>query len=207
MSAFPFKNVRCVLLLSTILLATRGSLGAHESPIDHIDWTISVGLVKRDLVIDYRMRMTPRAALLQLRAMDRNDDGLVNDEERSAYMGSIASQIRNRMILAVGEERLHVVERAPALMHPDLSNEFRFAARLVGIALGKHVVKLEDDYTRQYPGGVRIRALQASDSNAEPVSVRWAEEPLKGHIEGPLTLLVEMALVEPVAGPRGEMEP
>ena len=139
--------------------------------------------------------------------MDRNDDGLVNDEERAAYMGSIASQIRNRMTLAVGEEQLHVVERAPALMHPDLSNEFRFAARFAGISFGKRVVKMEDDYTRRYPGGVRIRALQASGANAEPVSVRWAEEPPRGHILGPLTLIVEVALAEPDAGSREEVEP
>lgn len=195
------------MLAAAVAIVSTDTTFAHESPIDHIDRTISVGLVKRDLVINYRMRMTPRAALLQLRAMDRNDDGLINDEERSVYMGSVAARIRERMTVAVGDKPLRMDERAPALMHADLSNEFRFSAPLAGLESGKHVVKLEDDYTRQYPGGLRIRALDPESVDDRKVSVRWAGGPPKSHNVGPLALVVEVALAEPKGETQDEENP
>ncbi len=187
-------------LMSAVMLIVSGVVAeAHESPIDHVDRTISVGLAKRDLVINYRMRMTPRAALLQLRAMDRNQDGRVNDEEKSTYLRGVADQIRTRMALTVGEQRLVLVDIAPALMHPDLSNEYLFAAPLVSLRGGKHVFDLEDTYTRRYPGGVRLRALNTAGSSGESVKVRWSGEPPKGHLAGAVKIVVEVALADSAA--------
>tara|TARA_B100000809_G_scaffold263065_1_gene315458 strand:- start:1428 stop:1991 length:564 start_codon:yes stop_codon:yes gene_type:complete len=142
---------------------------AHESPIDHINRTLTFDVQAKHLRLGYRMNLTPRVAILQLRKMDRNRDGNISDNEQSGYFEAFARRLSSELVFEMNEKRLPVRVTDDVKLYPDLSNEYHFSVSLGCLMTGRHVIRFRDEFSRRYPGSVRLAAAapRAGDSVVE----------------------------------------
>ena len=73
---------------------------AHESPVDQIPRSLSLWVEGDRLQVRYEEQLSERSALLELYAMDRNRDGVVQDSERDAFLDEKVRQLIERLRLS-----------------------------------------------------------------------------------------------------------
>ena len=84
-------SILYLLALSGFLVSLNSV--AHESPIDHVDRLVKVWLADDGLHLSYRMRISERQALLQLRAVDTDRDGKISSTESGTFFKSHGEKI------------------------------------------------------------------------------------------------------------------
>lgn len=175
----------CAALALAPLLAGPPRTMAHESPIDHINRTIRFEIAENKLIVDYRIRLTPRAAILQLRAMDRDRDGTVfpdhgfpanGDPEYTSYFKALGARLANDLVLKDGDRRVAFAQQGNVALYPDLSNEYRFEADLGRLRSGVHTFMLRDNFSRRHPGSVRVRTATPKENQGVLLAVRKSPE-------------------------------
>lgn len=134
---------------------------AHESPIDHINRTLTFDVRAEQLTVGYRMNLTPRVAILQLRKMDRDRNGRISSDEQSGYFDAFARRLSSELVFEMNDKRLPVTVTDDVKLYPDLGNEYHFAVPLGPLTKGRHVIQFRDEFSRRYPGSVRLAAAAA----------------------------------------------
>jgi hypothetical protein len=139
------KHLLCLLMLGY-------AAAAHESPIDHVDRRLAFTVSGDTLELRYRFRQTQRAALLQLRAMDANNNGRINAAERERFFKQTGERLAGRLKLKAAGSEMTFRTTDAVVLRPDFSQEFRLT-----VPLNRAVtVTFHDEFSGQYPGSVVI---------------------------------------------------
>ena len=156
---------------------------AHESPIDHVDRSLRFSVRGGDLVLQYRLRKTPRAALLELRAIDEDGDGRISQTEREQYFESRGKRLAKLMRLVERNKAIPFEVSERVLLHPDFSQEFHFTARLEGA----ENLEFTDGFSKTYPGSL-VLEKSISDGKSPLLTIR--ESPKMSNKRGHVDLTV-----------------
>ena len=125
---------------------------AHESPIDHVDSRLAFAVSGDTLELRYRFRQTQREALLQLRAMDTNNNGRISGAEREGFFKQTGERLAGRLKLKAAGSEMTFRTTGAVVLRPDFSQEFRFTVPLNGAV----AVTFHDELSGQHPGSVVI---------------------------------------------------
>ena len=125
-SSFVIRIAVLFLVCHSLFVA---SVAAHESPIDHVDRTLRMRVEGNRLLLTYRLRLTQRAALLQLRAMDEDNNGRVNDDERERFFDKFAIELAKQLRVARGSLRPKSAPRAAPGHHRRAAPRWRRPGR------------------------------------------------------------------------------
>lgn len=145
------KPLRHVFLLA--LTVSPASVLGHESPIDHVERELQLFAQDGAVRLVYRLLVTERAALMELKAMDADGDGTISAGERDAFFAAKAAAIARRIDLTIGDSGLEMRPEGGVTCDPQLGQTYRFTASLPALATGRHTGKLVDGHSRDYPGG------------------------------------------------------
>jgi len=180
-----------------MLFLACGSALAHESPIDHVNRVIRMDVKDEQLIIDYRLQMTPRTVLMQMRDMDVDGNGRIGDEERGTYFEASARDLKRALTLSRDEKPIRIKSSGNCVLRPDLSNEYYFAANLGELAIGKHAFIFRDSFAKKYPGSIRVNTpIPEAGQHVElSVSEQIGSQALRGHA-AEVVLLIEIAVTE-----------
>ena len=150
--------------------------GAHESPIDHVDRTLSFSLADGRLELRYRVRQTPRAALLQLRAMDADSDGQISAGERAVFFQKTGEKIARE--LKLNGQPFRPMDGVK--LRPDFSAEYRFTTDVTG----ESEFIFRDEHAGRYPGQVTIvpPTAQAGGKRLLQIERSPRMKVLRGHV-------------------------
>ncbi len=159
-------------------LAGAGSLplatSAHESPIDHVSRVLQLTVQRKDavdhLMISYRIVLSERAALLQLRAMDANQDAKISDAERAEYLDKLAVDISRQMQMTVDETAVPVAVAGSCQLDAEFGQTFTFSVPLPRLTSGVHTAQLLDMYSRNFPGPYVLRASRPGTTTQPAIS-------------------------------------
>jgi hypothetical protein len=149
------------------------------------------------LIIDYRLQMTPRTVLMQMRDMDADSDGRISEEERRGYFESSARELSRTLALAQDEASIRIKPVGDCVLRPDLSNEYRFSATLGELAAGKHEYTFRDAFAKKYPGSIRVHTPipEAGQLTEIDVNERIGSRARRGHA-AEVVLLIEITVAE-----------
>lgn len=147
--ALPFALVSSLLVAWLCTL-----LPAHESPLDVLTRTLRFWVQGDQLFLRYEEKVSERSALLELHAMDRNRDGIVQDEERDMYLGEKARKLVTRLHLRVAETPLTLTARGPVALRRGWRQIHDFQVSLAALPRGVHTLQMSDDNARMRPGQV-----------------------------------------------------
>ena len=159
---------------------------AHESPIDHVDRTLRMRVEGSRLLLTYRLRLTQRAALLQLRAMDEDKNGRVNDDERERFFDKFANELAKQLRVELDGKVLLFQPRGRVQLNPDFSQTIVFVAEIGELAKGKHGGLLKDFHSRSYPGSFVFLQQRAPEN--ERAIVEAHSQPVGGGHTGMLSI-------------------
>ena len=168
-----------LLCLGLVLTAS-----AHESPVDHVERELRLWVEAGRLHLSYRIQQSERAVLLQLHRMDTSGDGVVAEAEREAFFAAQARRIAGLFVLEVDGQPLQLIPAGGAKLDARLGQTFTFTAPLAGLRPGRHAGRLEDGYSRLYPGpfrwlgggegrGPRVELLAKPDAARSPLHPAW----------------------------------
>ena len=139
------KHLLCLLMLVC-------AAAAHESPIDHVDRRLAFTVSGDTLELRYRFRQTQRAALLQLRAMDTNDNGRISAAEQESFFKQTGERLAGRLKLKAADAEQVFSLTGTVVLRPDFSQEFHLTVPLNGAV----TVTFHDEFSGQHPGSVII---------------------------------------------------
>ena len=170
---------------------------AHESPIDHVNRVIRMNVKDEQLIIDYRLQMTPRTVLMQMRDMDADGSGHISDEEKRAYFETNARELSRALALTRDEQPIRIKSSGNCVLRPDLSNEYYFAANIGELAAGKHSFTFRDSFAKKYPGSIRGHTPipEAGQLVELEVSEGSGDDARRGHA-AEVVLLIEVTVAE-----------
>lgn len=166
---------------------------AHESPVDHVERELELTVKDGQLCLGYRLHFTDRALIMQLLAMDTNNDGHLTDAERTAYFTDFAGKLADLFSVQVDGKPLKF--KPIGAMRPDgrLGQTYDFCAPLGTLPPGRHLGVLLDGYSRQYPGPFRWHPEEA----APGIHVEPLDQPVADPTQHPAWLELKFAIVVP----------
>lgn len=177
---------KLVILLSLCHSLFVISVTAHESPIDHVDRTLRMRVDGNILLLTYRLRLTQRAALLQLRAMDEDNNGRVNDDERERFFDKFAIRLAKQLRVELDGKVFWFQPRGRVQLNPDFSQTVVFVAEIGELAKGKHSGLLKDFHSRSYPGSFVFLQQRAPEN--ERAIVEAHSQPVGSRHTGMLSI-------------------
>jgi len=128
---------------------------AHESPVDHVDRSIRIWISGETIHLSYQLQLSERAAMMQLTKMDSDADGVISERERDAYFSSFADALSKQLHLQIENRNLELKRDGKVQLQPQFRQVFTFTASCGTLAKGKHPGRLNDEYSRSYPGVYR----------------------------------------------------
>ena len=128
---------------------------AHESPVDHIDRDFRILVKNGALTVTYRVGLTERAALLQLKAMDTDSDARISDTEADAFFTAQAKTLADLLVVQIDGKPVTLTPAGSVQRDLRLGQTYTFTAPLSALTPGRHPGTLADGYSRQYPGAFR----------------------------------------------------
>lgn len=175
------KTPPAVAVVLSLWLALSAS--AHESPIDHVERELDFAIKDGQLLLNYRLRFSDRALLMQASEMDKDGDGKISDQEATAYFTAQAARLADLLTLQIDGQPLKLKPTGTARPDLKLTQAYQFSAPLAGLRAGSHVGLLIDGHSRMYPGGYRWRQSPDADPKqirivpAAPDAARTAQHP------------------------------
>lgn len=164
------KTLRHALLIALAFLPA--SARSHESPIDHVDRQLRLFAADGRACLAYRLILTERAALMELRLMDADGNGTISAEERDSFFAGKAAAIAKQIAVTIDGRALPLAPEGAVRCDPQLGQNFLFVAPLPQLASGRHPGKLVDGHSRDYPGNFVWKSRGPAGSEAvrfEPV--------------------------------------
>lgn len=179
--------------LFSLWLAVHG--GAHESPIDHVERELELSVKDGQLLLNYRLRFSDRALLMQLGEMDTNGDGRLSEQETAAYFTAQAARLAELLKLQIDGQPLKFTPTGAARPDLKLTQAYQFSAPLAGLRAGRHAGLFVDGHSRMYPGGFRWR--QNADPDPKQTRVVPLTEPEARAAQHPEWLELKFEIIVP----------
>jgi hypothetical protein len=171
-----------VALVLTACLMAFGH--AHESPIDHVERELELSVKDGQLLLNYRLRFSDRALLMQVGEMDKDGDGRISDREAEEYFTAQAARLADLLTLQIDGQPLKLKPTGAARPEIKLTQAYQFSASLPRLRAGRHAGLFVDGHSRMYPGGYRWRQNPEADAKLThiapltgPVSARNTQHP------------------------------
>ena len=161
------------LFTAALLFSTTPAL-AHESPVDHVERTMSMWIADGRFMLSYRLAISERSALLELHAMDTDRDGKISDAERDAYFLARARWLASQVKIEMDGVAVPLSPVGRVTLDPQFGQSYLFEGPADQFKPGKHTGRLVDDYARKYPGYYRYHEVDAKRGaavHAEPPPV------------------------------------
>lgn len=191
-----FRNGHALILsLAIVLLAPLRPL-AHESPVDHVDRAIRIWIDGDSLFVRYQLQLSERAAMMQLKDLDADADGIISDSERMAFFSAFAAKLARQLRVQIGGRSMELKLSGRVELLPQFRQVFLFSAPAGSLKSGTHTGKLSDEYSRNYPGVYRWDGAKERAPSGPRVLV--SEAPKSQEISGhPAVLVLKFNVVVP----------
>jgi hypothetical protein len=163
----------CVVVLAITAAMALKPL-AHESPIDHVDRDIRIWISEGSIFLRYQMQLSERAAMMQLQHMDTDGNGSISNVERDGYFAQFSGALCKQLHLFLDEKELALKPDKNVRLSPQCRQAFTFNVPIGELSPGKHLGRLVDDYSRNYPGNYRWDPLKPHFNKNHNVTVREA---------------------------------
>src|SRR4051812_7055021 len=111
------KILSLILAIAVVLLAPIRPL-AHESPVDHVDRSIRIWIDGETIFLCYKLQLSERAAMMQLKDMDTDADGVVSNRERDAYFAAFSANLAKQLRVQIDERALELKPSGKAELLP-----------------------------------------------------------------------------------------
>ncbi|HEV7401532.1 MAG TPA: hypothetical protein VGO11_01350 [Chthoniobacteraceae bacterium] len=180
-------------MIFSLWLAVHGR--AHESPIDHVERELEFSVKDGQLLLDYRLRFSDRALLMQVGEMDTNGDGRLSEQETAAYFTAQAAKLAELLKLQIDGHPLALKPTGAARPDIKLTQAYQFCAPLTGLRAGRHAGLFVDGHSRMYPGGYRWR--QNADADVKQTRVVPLTEPDPKTTQHPEWLELKFEIIVP----------
>lgn len=164
------RTLRCLVTIGVLALGCCLRLQAHESPVDPVSRTLTFWAEGDRLRVRYEEQVSERSALLELYAMDRNRDGVIQDGERDAFMGDKAKKLAGLLTVRIAGAPLDLAPVGPVVLRRGWRRIFEFEASLAAIAAGTHRIELSDMNSRFRPGPFQWTVGRPADLGAKGAS-------------------------------------
>jgi hypothetical protein len=148
---------------------------AHESPIDHVERELDLTVKDGELLLNYRLRFSDRALLMQVSDMDKDGDGKLSQQEADEYFTAQAARLADLLKLQVDGQPLELKPTGAARPEIKLTQAYQFSAPLAGLRAGRHAGLLIDGHSRMYPGGYRWRQNPVGDPKQVHIALAGPE--------------------------------
>ena len=149
---------------------------AHESPVDHVDRTLTLWVQDGRLFVACRLQLSLRMALLQFHEADGDRDGVVSEREMAKAMEASAERLRGLLRAEVGGRALGWDGAIRVTLEPGLAQRFVLSAPLGEAAKGAWEGRLSDGFSGQYPGHYRFLNTGEIPAGAQRVVAEFAPE-------------------------------
>jgi hypothetical protein len=157
------RLVRMAMAMGIAAFGYCGRVQAHESPVDPVSRTLTFWVDGIRLHIRYEEQISERSALLELHAMDRNRDGIVQDRERDSFLADKASRLAEGLKIQGGSVSLKVTSDGPVALRRGWRQVYSFAADLSAIPTSLLRIRLSDLNSHLRPGPFRWTIGRPSD--------------------------------------------
>jgi len=179
--------LRSVLIVVLCLCAS--TTLAHESPIDHVDRKLRLSVDGDKLLLTYQLRLTQRAALLQLRSMDSDKNGRISENERDKFFQKTSRRLAKLIDAELDHGRLTFEPVGKVRLAADFSQTFQFAAPLGKLDSKKtREGVIRDRHSRSYPGSFVFQ--QQRPTGNERVLINVLEESAAKRLQSHAGMLV-----------------
>ena len=175
-------------------LAVLSVAQAHESPVDHVDRTLTLWVQDGRLFVACRLQLTLRMALLQFHAADADRDGTVSASEMAKFLEAAAVRLRDLLRAEVGGRPLAWDAAIRTSLEPGLAQRFVFSAPLGEVGKETWEGRLSDGFSVHYPGHYRFLNTGEIPAGAQRLLAEFApetERPPGGH---PARVVVKFTL-------------
>lgn len=172
-------RLAALTLLCVISIAAPGQ--AHESPVAHVDRTMTMWAKDGRLYLRYRVQVPELMAMMQLHEADTNRDGKVSDAEWDVFRDGMVKRMKGllRVEFEGKTSELEIVGKLTA--DAQLGQTYLFSAPLPTAGDAKDAKKsarLRDEFSRIYPGACRYL-----NSVAIPEGAKRIEAELETQVE------------------------
>jgi hypothetical protein len=159
------RRTRSILLISLLALFGQNT-DAHESPVDHVGRELRLWWADGRLHLTYRLLLTERAALLQLRAIDTDHNGAISDDERRQFFAAVATNLATQFQLTLDAKKFPLQPQGDVALDPTFGQTYEFVSEPISLPAGKHAAELRDYYSRAYPGPYRMLSTPSASAEA-----------------------------------------
>lgn len=172
------RRVSFAGLLRVIGVATGLALTgfAHESPVDHVDRTLTLWVHEDRIFLLVRLQLTLRMALLQFHEADTNRDGRVDAAELAGTLETGGERLRRLVRVEVAGRSVAWDRSVRAALEPGLAQRFLLSAPLGQATKEKWEARLYDEFAGQYPGHYRFPNSGDLPEGARRVVAEFAPE-------------------------------
>ena len=172
----PVRICRFLPFLLFGWLATLSVAHAHESPVDHVDRTLTLWVQDGRLFVACRLQLTLRMALLQFHAADTDRDGAVSAPELAKFLEASAVRLRGLLRAEVGGRPLAWDTAIRTTLEPGLAQRFVFSAALGEVGKERWEGRLSDGFSAHYPGHYRFLNTGEIPTGAQRLLAEFAPE-------------------------------
>ncbi|MDA0323718.1 MAG: hypothetical protein O2923_13545 [Verrucomicrobia bacterium] len=138
------------ILVVAGLLMTAPSSPAHETEFGHSVRTLYLTSAPGQILIEYRLHLSPEEALAEMARMDLDENGSISAEERAAWFLQKGTRLRSGMKAHRDGRSLELQIRTFKLGH-SLTQSFTYA-----IESESRTLTFEDSNLAHRPGVVRV---------------------------------------------------
>ena len=125
---------------------------AHDTGLSHSSRTLGITATERGYHLEYRVRVTPDVALLEMAAMDADRDGAISDGERDSWFTARGAALLAGLNLTWDSEETIPARLAGWSLGSALTQTYRF-----DVDCGPVALRVEDRNFQSQPGHMRIR--------------------------------------------------
>jgi hypothetical protein len=145
------KSSRVLAAFGLLALAASAPARAHDTGFGHSRRTILFSARPEEILLEYRIILSPDEALVEMTRMDRNRDGRVSADEKDRYFAERARELVRGWELSTAEgERLE-----PVLAHVELGHSLTQTYRFT-VSTAERTMFFVDTNFAHKPGQVSI---------------------------------------------------
>lgn len=141
-------NIKIIAIFTIMFWYT---ISAHDTGFSHTNRTMFFKLDEQSITIEYRIKVPYDQAWIEMAGMDKDKNGEISEQEKSAYFTLKAAEIIKNLELTSGRESLKI-EFAGYSIDSSFSQTFMFKS-----SAGCEAILLDRNFQGR-PGSVRLLA-------------------------------------------------
>lgn len=182
------RRICIAATIGIVAFGWAGYLPAHESPVDPVSRSLTFWMEGDRLRLRYEVQISERSALLELYAMDRDRNGVIQTSEQDAFLTDKARQLAERMKLQGEMTSLKLTPVGPVVLRRGWRQIYEFEAELSALPSSTHRLTLSDTNSRFRPGPFQWKIRHASDLPAQGAPPRRGRTLRSGSSEDAMSL-------------------